>query len=814
MSWIKKNFFGGAEKEAAKQQIAAGDRAMATQKEYYDQARGDIMKLFPQAYQGIATSYQQAIDQIGAGRVSSADLLRQAFNQSNQITQSGSNAALSALLGRPQMQLPQAAPSQMAGQMQPRNAMMTTGLRGAQSFQNQSPIGVTDTLRPDDQMFGGMQTMQTMQMGLRPDDVPMMGVGMSNPNQPMIQTTAAPSVMPQQGLTAPTMQPTSLGATPQVQPNVDMSGIGLSGAESALQAGLGAQASALQGGLQGQLGALNQGAANQVGALQGQNLQAQGTLNQVLGGQLGAFQQGSNQAQNTLQQTLGGQLGALNQGFGGAEQALNQYGYQALGAANQGFNQGRADIMGGASQAAGMLAGAQEQGINRIDQSTGQAIGYLNPYASTGAEAQQREAALSGALGGAAQQQAIGQFMESPGQKFLRERQEQALLRNASATGGLRGGSTLSALQEQASGIAAQQQQQQLENMRNIAQRGQQAAGQQGQFAQSGGQAGASLIGNLAQTGAGIMANAGQAAGSMAASGGQFAGNTLNQMGGQISGLRSGLGQLQAGAIGNTGSDVAGLQNQLGGNMAGAIGGVGGNVAGLQNQLGGNLADVYGTNAAGQANVIGQNAGNMANVFGGTANTLAGLRSQAGQNAANQINAQTGQLSNNQLNLGQMLAGLDTNTANQLANLLTQGGTAGAQNQMTLATLLANLATGQGSNMSNIQVGQGNAQAAGTIGSSAGQREGAGAVVGGLLTGGLFSDERLKDNITKLAEGAVDLFAWTWKHIEEIPEALRGTVSVGVIAQQVKDRFPSCVVERDGYYAVNYTNLAQEVANV
>jgi hypothetical protein len=39
MGWFKDNFLGGAEKKAAKQQVEAGDRAMATQKEYYEQAR-------------------------------------------------------------------------------------------------------------------------------------------------------------------------------------------------------------------------------------------------------------------------------------------------------------------------------------------------------------------------------------------------------------------------------------------------------------------------------------------------------------------------------------------------------------------------------------------------------------------------------------------------------------------------------------------------------------------------------------------------------------------------------------------------------
>lgn len=726
MGWVKDTFFGGAEKDAAKQQIAAGDRAMATQKEYYNQARNDIMQLFPQAYQGLQTSYQQAIDQIGAGKASAADILKQAFNQSNQIQQSGSNAAISALLGRPQqMQLPQAMPQPVAQTMQSKNMFQTsvspTGLRGNNLMMlggNQGgPVSVMDS-DPQQRLFGATGQSVTA------------GVGMANPNQPMMQTTQ----QPQAGFNAPLAQTQNLGATPQVQNNVDMSGIGLSGAESALNAGMQGQLNALQG--------------------------------------------GSQQAQGTLQQTLGGQLGSLRGGFVGAEEALNAYGSQALGAAQQGFNQGRGDLSGalGAAQGSigqgiGLLANAQNQGLGRIDQSTGQAVNYLNPYASTGQEAQQREAALSGALGGAAQQQAFQDFQESPGQKFLRERQEQALLRNASATGGLRGGSTLSALQEQASGIAAQQQQQQLENMRNIAQRGQQAATQQGQFSQTGGIGGANLIGQIAgqQAGllgqqAGMQANTGSQMANLAAQGGQFAGNTLNNLGSQVSGLRSGLGQLESGAIGNTGGSVANLQNQLGGNAA--------------------------------------------NVFGNTSSNLAGLRSQAGQQVAGQLNNQTNQLSNNQLNLGQLLAGLDTGTASQLANLLTSGGTAGSQNQMNLATLLANLATGQGSNLSQIQIGQGNAQAGGTIGSAGGAREGVGTVAG------LFSDERLKDNITPLANGPVGLFAWTWKHIKEIPESLRGAWSIGVIAQEVQEKFPDCVVERSGFLAVDYAKLSQEVANV
>jgi len=734
MGWVKDTFFGGAEKDAAKQQIAAGDRAMATQKEYYNQARNDIMSLFPQAYQGLQTSYQQAINQIGAGKASASDILRQAFNQSNQIQQSGSNAAISALLGRPQqMQLPQTVThqdSQMFTGSPLQSRSYTSGLRGSMAI---TPAMPTQSLPAGVVNSGDQQRL--------------FGTGMSQPSQLMqtgvtdsggVYNPGAPTETTNQQFYAPLSQPTNLGSAPQVQNNVDMSGIGLSGAESALNAGMQGQLNALQG--------------------------------------------GSQQAQNTLQQTLGGQLGALRQGFGGAEQALNQYGAQALGAANQGYGQARGDIsntlgMVGNSigQGIGALQAGEGRALGRIDQFTGQAVNNLNPYSQAGQSALGQEAALSGALGGQAQQQAISQFMESPAQKFLRERGEQALLRNASATGGLRGGSTLSALQEQGIGVAAQQQQQQLENLRNLAGRGQQAATTQSGFMQDAGTTGAGITANLAGQQAGLY---GQQAGLQAGLGGQLASMSQNQ------------GQFGASLVNSLGQNVAGLRQGLGTSEAGALGSAGGNIANLQNQLGGNAA----------------------NVLGNTSNNLAGLRSQAGQQVAGQLNQQTGGLSNNQLNLGQLLAGLDTGTASQLANLLTAGGTAGSQNQMNLATLLANLATGQGSNLSQIQIGQGNAQAGGTVGSASGAREGVGAATNILAS--LFSDERLKDNITPLADGPVGLFAWTWKHIKEIPEQLRGSWSIGVIAQEVQHKFPECVVERNSFLAVDYAKLSQEVANV
>jgi hypothetical protein len=78
----------------------------------------------------------------------------------------------------------------------------------------------------------------------------------------------------------------------------------------------------------------------------------------------------------------------------------------------------------------------------------------LAPYTGAGRESTQQMQALLGLSGAEAGEAARAKFTESPGQAFLREQQEKAVLRNLSATGGLRGGRAKTALQEQAFGRA------------------------------------------------------------------------------------------------------------------------------------------------------------------------------------------------------------------------------------------------------------------------------------------------------------------------------------------------------------------------
>lgn len=117
------------------------------------------------------------------------------------------------------------------------------------------------------------------------------------------------------------------------------------------------------------------------------------------------------------------------------------------------------DIFGGGSEkraaeaeAAGITEGIEEQrrqfDLTRED---------FAPSIEAGDVSRERLLEFLGVRGPEAEQAAISGFIESPGQKFLRERGERAVLRNAAATGGLQGGNVLAELQRRGIGTAATQ---------------------------------------------------------------------------------------------------------------------------------------------------------------------------------------------------------------------------------------------------------------------------------------------------------------------------------------------------------------------
>ena len=112
-------------------------------------------------------------------------------------------------------------------------------------------------------------------------------------------------------------------------------------------------------------------------------------------------------------------------------------------------------------------------------------------------QAESNALALSGARGAGAEKSAIDSFVASPGQEWLRDQQEEALLRNEAAIGGLGGGNVRTALQDQAFGRAATEKQNRFNNLASLINPEQQRQTNMSNILSSGGQSLATFRGNL-----------------------------------------------------------------------------------------------------------------------------------------------------------------------------------------------------------------------------------------------------------------------------------------------------------------------------
>ena len=140
--------------------------------------------------------------------------------------------------------------------------------------------------------------------------------------------------------------------------------------------------------------------------------------------------------------------------------------------------------------ASNTAAAAQQTGIAN-------AQAQLDPYTSGGADAQQAQLAMTGALGPEAQQQAISGIQSSPMFQGLVAQGEDSILQNAAATGGLRGGNTQGMLAQFAPQMLNQMIQQRFQNLGSLSNRGL-AASQQtaGLAVDSGNVAASNALGN------------------------------------------------------------------------------------------------------------------------------------------------------------------------------------------------------------------------------------------------------------------------------------------------------------------------------
>lgn len=91
---VDQNLLGGASKDAAKQQGEALERSRVTIEEGKERARGEIMKMFPQARQSALTGFQDASNLLSG----TLPMQMNAYNQGNM------NAQQTMLSGAPQYQ--------------------------------------------------------------------------------------------------------------------------------------------------------------------------------------------------------------------------------------------------------------------------------------------------------------------------------------------------------------------------------------------------------------------------------------------------------------------------------------------------------------------------------------------------------------------------------------------------------------------------------------------------------------------------------------------------------------------------------------
>jgi hypothetical protein len=197
-----------------------------------------------------------------------------------------------------------------------------------------------------------------------------------------------------------------------------------------------------------------------------------------------------------------------------------------------------------------LSGGASKSAANTVAQGNAQAVAeqrrqfdrvqqLLSPYVQGGNQGLQSLLGLIGAQGPAAQRTAVNAFEQTPMFQGIARQGEDAILQNASATGGLRGGNVQGALAQFRPALLNQQIQQQIGNLSGLAAMGQNAAAGVGTAGQSMGNNVSALLANSGQA---------QAAGGLAS--GQAFGNALGSLGGALGGMfGAGGGGINAGTV-------------------------------------------------------------------------------------------------------------------------------------------------------------------------------------------------------------------------------------------------------------------------
>lgn len=286
------------------------------------------------------------------------------------------------------------------------------------------------------------------------------------------------------------------------------------------------------------------------------NKQAQGVSNA-----LEATKQAQDRALPLIEQGYVDSRNAINQGATQAQQNLLSGQADSLKSLNSGYETGRADAITGFNNAG-----------NTLDTYYNEATKQYEPMAQQGAGASQMQAALSGALGPEAEAQAIANFTESPGQKYLRDQQEQSILRNESALGGgvSANGRVLTALQEQAMGRASTNLDNRFNQAGVVANRGAAANDSIANLKLGLGASKAGIQQQLAQLLSGMSVNRGTGIAGVQANGATNMANLNTTTAGQLAQSLQGQGITQGNVLVNQGTQNAQLQQNLGQAQSGA----------------------------------------------------------------------------------------------------------------------------------------------------------------------------------------------------------------------------------------------------
>lgn len=168
-----------------------------------------------------------------------------------------------------------------------------------------------------------------------------------------------------------------------------------------------------------------------------------------------------------------------------------------------------------ATNAAGIQQQAAQAGIDEQRRQFDALIELMQPFVTGGTGAFQAQQNLLGLGGQDAQQQAIQALQQGPQFQAMQEAGQNAILQNASATGGLRGGNTQAALAQFSPQLLSQLINQQFSQLGGLSQMGQASAAGQ---ASAGMQTGSNIAQLLQQQGA-------------AAAGGQLAQGSVARQG-------------------------------------------------------------------------------------------------------------------------------------------------------------------------------------------------------------------------------------------------------------------------------------------